>query len=133
MHIGTLKKAIEEAESSCYIPHRIGAVIFKGSRILSSGHNELRGNGKIHPKYKHFDNSIHAEQAAVLDLKDWSKAKNANILIVRINNLGQMRLAYPCDMCQQMIKYLGINKIFYSDSEGKIQMIKTSDLENNYE
>ena len=131
MHVGVLKKAIEEAELSEYHPYKIGAVVFKGSRILSSGHNELRGNGKIHPKYKNFENSLHAEQAAILNLKEWEKAKGANILIIRLNKSGNLSLGYPCPMCQQMIKHLGLNKVFYSDRQGHISMTKVCNLSSN--
>lgn len=132
MYAGILKKAIEEAESSDYHPYKIGAVIFKGSRILSSGHNEIRGNQKIHPKYKYFDNTLHAEQAAILNLKDWNKAKNSNILIVRLNHSNNLSIAYPCPMCQQMIKHLQLNKVFYSTRQGEIFSVKVNGLDGTY-
>lgn len=128
MYLGIIDRAIEEAKQSEYHPYKMGAVLFKGSRILSSGHNEIRGNGKIHPKYKYFDNTIHAEQAAILNLKDWGKAKNADILIVRINNSGKFSLAYPCPMCQGFLKFLGINKVYFSNRDGNISHIKSRNL-----
>lgn len=134
MHLGVIERAITEAKSSDYEPYKMGAVLFKGPRILSSGHNEIRGNGKIHPKYKYFDNTIHAEQAAILSLKDWSKAKNADILIIRINKSGKFSLAYPCPMCQSFLKFLGINKVYFSDRNGDISYVKSKNLnEDDYE
>lgn len=128
MYLGIIERAIEEANSSDYEPYKIGAVIFKGSRILSSGYNEIRGNGKIHPKHKNFDNTIHAEQAAILNLKDWSRAKGSNILIVRINKSGNFSLAYPCPMCQSFLKFLGINKVYFSNRDGIIDSIRCREL-----
>lgn len=134
MHLGIIERAIEEANSSIYEPYKMGAVIFKGSRILSSGCNEIRGNGRIHPKYKNFDNTIHAEQAAILSLKDWSKAKGSNILVVRINKSGNFSLAYPCPMCQSFLKFLGLNMVYFSNREGNISSIRCRDLlETDYE
>ena len=134
MHLGIIERAIEEARSSDYHPYKMGAVLFKGPRIMSSGHNEIRGNGKIHPKYKYFDNTIHAEQSAILNLKDWNKAKNADMLIVRINNSGKFSLAYPCPMCQSFLKFLGINKVYFSNRDGNIEFVKAKKLnENDYE
>ena len=69
MYSGILKRAIEEAEKSEY-KVKIGAVVFKGSRILGFGYNEIRHCSKIFPKYKKFDNTIHAEQKAILSCKD---------------------------------------------------------------
>lgn len=134
MHLGIIERAISEAQSSEYNPYKLGAVIFKGPRILSSGHNEIRGNGKIHPRYKDYDNTIHAEQSAILNLKDWGKAKNADILIVRINNSGNFSLAYPCPMCQRFLQFLGINRVCFSNREGHINWVKGKNLvAKNYE
>lgn len=134
MHLGIMNKAVDEAESSEYEPYKMGAVIFKGSRILSSGHNEIRGNGKIHPKYKNFDNTLHAEQSAILDLKDWDNARGANILIIRLNKSGLFSLAYPCPMCQSFIRFLGMSKVFYTGRGGELEMVKVKNLlETDYE
>lgn len=134
MYLGVIERGISEAQASDYEPYKMGAVIFKGPRILASGRNEIRGNGKIHPKYKYFDNTIHAEQAAILSLKDWNKAKNADILIVRINKSGKFSLAYPCPMCQSFLKFLGINKVYFSNRDGDIEFVKAKKLnENDYE
>jgi tRNA(Arg) A34 adenosine deaminase TadA len=132
MYIGILKRAIQEAEISEFDPYKMGAVLFRGKRILSSGHNEIRCNGKIHPQYKEFNNNIHAEQACILNLKDWSKANNANILIIRLSRLENLSLAYPCPMCQSMIKHVGINKVFYSTRKGEIKSIKANHLKGDY-
>lgn len=69
MRVGIIKKAIEEAEKSEY-KVKIGSVVFKGSRILGFGFNEIRHCAKISPKYKNYDNTIHAEQKAILSCKD---------------------------------------------------------------
>ena len=134
MNIGIWNKCIEELQKSEYYPYRIGAVVFKGSRILSAGYNKLRGNGCIHPKYKKIDHSLHAEQAAILDLKHWEKAKGTSILIIRMNQCDSISLSYPCPMCQSLIKHVGIRKVFYTLRNSKIKCIKASELcPSNYE
>lgn len=115
---GIIKRALEECELSTY-KVSIGAVIFKGKRILSSGHNELRSS-PIHPKYKKYHNSLHAEQAAVMNL-DWTKLKNASILVLKISKtLKILSNAKPCDMCYNLLKTIGIKEIFYSNQYGEI-------------
>ena len=111
--------AIEEAEkSSCY-PHRIGAVVFKNSSILGSGHNAKRGHS-IHPKYQAWADSLHAEQAALLGL-DWAKLKGGSILVVRITRGNNFSLARPCQTCLGLLNHVGIKKLFYTNRQGNIE------------
>lgn len=119
---GIIKKAIEEAESSEFYPFKIGAVIFKGKRILSSGKNGIRSSS-IHPKYKNYLESLHAEQNALIGL-NWNHLKGCSILVIRINRNGELTIAKPCKMCMALLNYVGIKKIYYSDSDGTIKKIK---------
>jgi deoxycytidylate deaminase len=118
MNAGIVKRALEEAEISPYYPYKIGAVIFSKNRILGSGHNDIRCNS-IHPKYKNFENSLHAEQAAILSVKDWSVLKGSSIFVIRMNLTGNISMAKPCDMCMSMIKHVGIKKIYYTNRFGE--------------
>lgn len=118
MTSGILKLAIEEAESSKYFPYRIGAVIFKGPRILSSGHNQIRCSS-IHRKYKEYESSLHAEQDALIGL-DWSRLSGSSICVIRLNLNGSLRMARPCDMCMKALSFVGIKKIYYSNHNGEI-------------
>ena len=98
MTSGILKLALEEAESSTY-RFRVGAVVFKGSRILASGHNGIRSS-RIHPLHKNYNNALHAEQDAILNVKDWSTLKGCSILVVKVSKTkGTISMAKPCPMC----------------------------------
>lgn len=119
MTSGILKRAIEEAEQSVY-RHRLGCVIFKGSRIFSSGHNEIRSS-RIDNRHKIFKNALHAEQAAILKVPDWSTLKGASILVVKISqSRGYLGMAKPCPMCQELLNHVGIKNIYYSNKQGEI-------------
>jgi len=117
---GVLNKAIKEANKSNMPVFRIGAVVFKGNRILSSGHNSKGFCGKIHPKYRNIRDSVHAEQSAILGVKDWSKLKGTSIITIRITRTGIISMAKPCEMCMSMIRYTGIKEIYYSNHNGEI-------------
>lgn len=119
---GVLKLALEEAYASAYYPYRIGAVVFRGRRILGSGHNAIRASS-LHPKYQRWPESLHAEQAALLGL-DWGKLKGASVCVVRINMNGNLSMAYPCEMCLTMLRYVGIRKLYYSSRDGVLKMNK---------
>ena len=122
MYVGILKKAIELAESSTS-RYRVGAVIFKGSRILGVGNNELRFCSRIPAQYKNYNQSLHAEQAAILDTPR-NSLKGSSILVVRITKRGELKMAKPCKMCSTFIDYVEIKNIFYSNWEGEISKAK---------
>lgn len=115
-----LKKAIEEANLSNH-QHRIGAVIFKGKRIVSFAHNEVRSN-KIPNKWKNFYESSHAEAKAIIDAK--KDLSGYSILVVRINKHGKMLNAKPCEFCMGFLNHVGISKIYYSDENQIYKLTK---------
>lgn len=127
MTSGILKKGIEEAEKSEFDPYKVSAVIFKNKRIISTGFNAIRSCSFIHPKYKKCEESLHAEQSAIM-CTNWKKLKNSSILILRITPGGKLSMAYPCEMCLSLIKHIKIRNIYYSNYDGEI--IKTKLKEN---
>ena len=119
---GIIKLCLLESEKSNY-RFKIGAVVFKGSRILSSGHNEIRSVRYINNRYKTYLNTLHAEQAALLHL-DWNRLKNASICIIRATQNGVLGNAKPCPMCMGLIQHVKIKTIWYSDADGNIVSTK---------
>ncbi len=117
---GIIKKAIKEAKKSDMPIFKIGAVIFKGNRIISYGHNKKGICGKIHPKYRSKYDSAHAEQQAIINCKNWEKLKGTSILILRVTRSGFLSMSYPCENCMETIKYVGIKEIYYSNHNSEI-------------
>lgn len=115
---GIIKLCMEEIEKSNHPRYNLGAVIFKSSRIISSGHNSFRSNS-IPFKYRKWEDSLHAEQCALLGV-DWQKLKNSSILVMRTNNSGNLSLSYPCEYCIDSLKYVGIKWLYYSNRKGEI-------------
>ncbi len=112
-----LKLALEEVKKSTY-RFRVAAVIFKGKRIISVAHNEVRSNSV--PKWlNYYDNALHAEAAAILKSKK-RDLRGYSILVIRIGKKGDLILSKPCEKCQEFIEYSGIKNIYYSNAEGKI-------------
>lgn len=120
IRIGILKIALEELNNCNYYPYKVGAVIFKGSKILASGHNSIRTCSKIKPKFKQWRENLHAEQAAIIKL-DWNKTKGSSILVLRCNYSSNiLSIARPCDRCMELIEHVGIKNVFYSNRNGEI-------------
>ena len=123
---GIIKLCLLESEKSNY-RFKIGAVVFKGNRILSSGHNEIRSSN-IPSKHKLYNNSVHAEQAALLGT-DWNKLKGCSILVMRCSKTkGSLSNAKPCSLCQKLLAHIGIRNIYYSNEMGEIVHAKLEGL-----
>ena len=119
---GIIKRCLEECERSTY-RFRVGAVIFSSKRIISSGHNEIRSSN-IPNKHKLYNNSVHAEQAALLGT-DWNKLKGCSILVMKCSKtLKQLSNAKPCPMCMKVLEYVGIKDIYYSNEQGEIVKVR---------
>jgi deoxycytidylate deaminase len=107
--------AVEEARKSTY-KIQMGCIIFKKKDIVSRGRNYAqRGCRKIKKEFLRWENSIHAEIDAVIKAR--TDLKGFSILVVRINNTGQLRLAKPCENCLKYLKHVGIKSIYYSISK----------------
>lgn len=104
--------ACKEALKSTY-KQKLGAVVFNKGRFISSGHNYGNRSIASHlPKFRHWPTSLHAEIIAVINAR--TDLKGASILVVRINNKNEFRLALPCANCMSYLKYVGIKKVYYS-------------------
>lgn len=116
MHIAT-----KVANKSPFLRHRLGAVIVKGSRVLSTGYNEIRYT-------KEFRNpTVHAEQAAILKLlkqQRFNDLNGADIYVTRISPGGNSVLSKPCDMCMGLIQAVGIKNVYYTNTKGISERIR---------
>jgi len=101
-----LKRRARNEANNSPLMYQLGAVIFKGGKMLSSGFNY---------------GSIHAEHSAIRRAK--MDIRGADIFVVRVNKTG-FAMAKPCPNCQLLLKENGIKRAFYSNSNGEIEMIK---------
>lgn len=116
-----LKIAVKTALTSDYF-QKIGAVIFKGNKIVSYACNEIRGN-KVPKWLNYHECSLHAEASAILKVN--KRSNNMSILVVRINSNGILKLSKPCEKCEEFIKFFGhIKNVYYSTNEGTIERMR---------
>lgn len=117
---GIINRCIEEALRSDY-KFKMGAVIFDKKRILSCGYNQIRSCSFIRRDKRKWENSLHAEQAAILRASSYKILDGASILIMKISKSEHcLSNARPCDYCLASLEYVGIKKIYYTDSNGEI-------------
>lgn len=132
-----LNFAIHEAKSS---PMRCkhAAILFKGSKIISKGHNH-------HYPYYH-GICCHAEMDCLKKMYHFKNIKwthnsktshfnSYDLLVIRINTNDQLCDSKPCLHCLNILKLslIPIRKIYYSSNNGtiicqKIQNISTTHI-----
>jgi deoxycytidylate deaminase len=107
------------------ISHRIhvGAIIVLKNEIIATGYNKK----KTHPLQAMYaikaDNPkaiyMHAEMSCLSKLvNDKRDLSNSKIFIFRQSSCGKLLIAKPCSICELAIRDFGINKVYYTTSDG---------------
>ena len=92
---------------------QLGAVIFKGNRLISTGYNKNKTHPTAKKYYQH--GSVHAEFDAVLHANE--SIDGASMLVCRVKKDGSPAMSKPCVMCTQIIFESGIKEVFWTTSE----------------
>ena len=111
----------KEALKSVFPRHRVGAVIVKGNRVVSTGYNK-HGYSKI-TRY----NTLHAEEMAVVRLlrhADFSALNGSTIYVTRFTPGGNVGLAKPCNRCSELLRSVGVSRVVYSGDNGLVGEMK---------
>ena len=98
---------------------------YKKNKLLAIGQNNpekthtqalvLAQRFNIHNEYPY----LHAETDLISRL--WGKHyvdSSLKMVIVRLNKRGQLRCSKPCERCNQIIRSLGLNKVWWSTENG---------------
>ena len=97
------------------------------------------GENSDKPLYSNNKIKTHAEMEALNKVKGLLKyqkiKKNKmNLIVIRVNKLGNLCESAPCFHCTQELannNHVQINKLYYSRSDGSITCIKFSDWVNS--
>ena len=104
--------------------HKVGAIVVMKHRIISSGCNSMKTHPlqKQYNKYRFKEDSVHAchaELVALLPLiRDNVDLADASIYVYREHKNGTPGCARPCKSCMELIKDVGIKRIFYTTDDG---------------
>lgn len=111
----------EAAKSTFYF--RLGCVITKGNRVLSTGHNSIG-----YCELNSFHNSKHAEMDAVLKLlrkhTGLSSLCGSTVYVTRITPNGTTALAKPCAKCMSLLISVGVKEVIYTTDNCNTERIK---------
>jgi len=97
------------------------AVIFSGGRVISVGYNAKGRDSGLQRRYRvnPYCCSIHAEVAAVLNVRRKIDLTGAKIVVVRRTRNDSptnphLGIARPCPMCQAVLYSYGIKRALYT-------------------
>lgn len=116
-----MRIAQKNALKSPFKRHRVGAVITKGNRILSTGYNEVRYSKTIGK------NTLHAEAAAIrklLDIGSLGHLVGSDIWVTRFTRAGRVGMARPCPSCMALITAVGIRRVYFTQDDGSTGEIR---------
>lgn len=111
------RAAIKAAYFSDLRYQRVGAALFKGSRLISIGWNVK----KTHPKAKTIW-SQHAEFKVFLGLKK-EDIIGCDLYIARVTRGERIKTAKPCKDCHPLLEGLGLNKVYYTNDNGELELL----------
>lgn len=102
------------ANNSDHHKYKLGCIVFKKSRILGLGFNQLKTDPKSPHTWKH----IHSEFAAIKNVP-LEELKNSSVLVYmeRVSN-GSVGVAKPCPCCENMLRKVGVKQIYYTTNDG---------------
>lgn len=106
-----LSSAAKAAKKSIY-RYRLGAVVIKNRKIISSGYNKTKSHPLLFKDYDFY--SIHAECDAIL-----RASGGDTLVVVRIRKDGSLATSKPCYKCKEFIRDSGIKRIIYVDQHGE--------------
>ena len=105
-------KALEAAEALAALSrcrHKHGAVLIKRGSVIAAGTNQQRED----PRYSAFPlASMHAEEN-VLRQAGW-RAHGATLVVVRVNQRGDLMPSAPCKRCSGLIERSGIRRVVHT-------------------
>lgn len=123
-----LRMAINQGMAHDYednIDYKHCAVLVKGGSVVSVGFNKMTTNSFV----EHYTDmvrgpnrdyllSTHAEQAAILQVRNKIDLTGCKIYVARIrpaqSKYGKVGMSAPCNICEQVLMAYGINKAYYT-------------------
>ena len=117
----SIRMAAKVAKQSTFKRHRLGAVVVKGHRILSTGYNEVRYS-KLTGKH-----TLHAEASAIIKLLKSGHQNDlvgSTLYVTRFTRGGAVGMAKPCVDCYNLCRAVGITNVIYSNEEGGVSTLK---------
>ena len=122
-YIGLAKRL---AGQSQYGKFKHGAVLVQGGSVLSRSYNKDNYNS-FGSRFRPLDEgqaTLHAELGCVLGVAR-AKTTGATVYVARVNRDGDERISKPCNMCQNVLRHVGVRRVVYTtDEEGEYGVMR---------
>lgn len=94
--------------------------VMQGTRVHAIGFNDVDKSGvRLYGKFWEYPlKGLHSETSAISKLDDLNICRKATLVNVRLNKKGQLRNSKPCEICQAVLNFVGLKKIYYSTESG---------------
>jgi len=65
----------------------------------------------------------HAELGCILGIAR-EVTSGADVYVCRVNKQNEFRLSKPCRMCHDILKHVGVKRVYYTTDNGNVKMYK---------
>lgn len=121
MTLPSIAKMIRKEAARCDMRHKLGAVVLKNGKIISTAHNQRRHVKFLKKSWVKREETVCAERMALIKTLD--KCAGTVVYVGRVNREGSFLMAKPCEACLNMMREVGVKKIFYTDCDGNFKEI----------
>ena len=124
------KTVINAAKKACTkscCEHTLGAVLYKGGGILRICCNVNKHMSYRKKYFAHGTPTRHAEMNAIHQIPR-DVLEKCSLLVVRLNEKGDMKSAKPCSACALALYHSGIKHVYYSSYSGEILKLNFNEL-----
>ena len=130
MSIAGRKKRLVElakriAESSEAPDYKHGAVLIKGGTVLNVSVNKNR-HARFGKRFRRRDcghTTHHAELGCILGV-DRAVTRGSTVYVARVGKLGNMKISKPCEMCEEVLRHVGVKKVVYTINDKEVGIYK---------
>lgn len=133
-----LNRLHEEASKSL-LEHQMAAAILKGNKIINKpccnlNRNSCRGSqiASLHAEARvilnHYGKALFFNSKGHFYLANTKTNNILDLIVIKINKLGDILNARPCYYCLDMMKAVGIKKVFYTVSPNKLICENVKDM-----
>ena len=113
------------AHGSSYDKLRHGAVLVRGGSVINAACNKDKFSS-FGSRFRAPDTgpgTHHAELGCVLGISR-EVTSGADIYVCRVNKKNEFRLSKPCQMCHDILKHVGVKRVYYTTDSGSVKMYK---------
>jgi len=120
-----LNLAKNVALQSTYGKLKHGAVLVKGGSVINTCCNKdnFCSFGSRFRDPERGSATVHAELGCIRGLAR-DVTTGSDVFVCRVNRKGEFRNSKPCTMCHQVLKHVGIKRVYYTVGGGNIKMYK---------